>query len=107
MIDRARMLRALLLLPVAALYVPVARGLAHVWATDPYAGHGPFVPAFAATVANSVFLGNCIHVESRLADGKIVIAEVALAAGGFNSGDRVHVWWNPADELHLPPEKEG
>lgn len=68
---------------------------------------GSGVPAFAATVVNSVFLGNCIHVESRLADGKIVIAEMARAAGAFKSGERVHVWWNPADELHLPPEKEG
>jgi exosortase len=48
MIRRAMVWRALVLLPVAVLYLPVARGLAHVWATDPYAGHGPFVPAFAA-----------------------------------------------------------
>lgn len=84
MIDRARVLRALLLLPVAVLYVPVARGLAHVWATDPYAGHGPFVPAFAAVMlwADRDRLRAAASGGSRL--GLLLIgAGAALLGGGM------------------------
>jgi ABC-type Fe3+/spermidine/putrescine transport system ATPase subunit len=63
------------------------------------------VRPLAATVTNSVFLGNCIHVESLLPDGQTVLAEISRNDGTFRSGDKVHVWWNPADEIRLPPEK--
>ena len=60
-----------------------------------------FLPA---TVHNAVFLGNCFHIESRLAGGETLIAEVPRAGETFSPGDSVHVWWNPADELVFPQE---
>jgi ABC-type Fe3+/spermidine/putrescine transport system ATPase subunit len=56
-----------------------------------------------ATVESSVFLGNCLHVETRLATGEPVIAEISRLNGGYQPGQAVHVWWNDHDELALPP----
>ena len=55
----------------------------------------------AAVVQGSTFLGNCFHVETRLANGASCTAEVAQSACDFSPGDSVHVWWNPADELRI------
>jgi spermidine/putrescine transport system ATP-binding protein len=52
-----------------------------------------------ATVVQSTFLGNCLHIEARLADGQPVIAEVTRLNGTFVPGESVHVWWRPVDEL--------
>jgi ABC-type Fe3+/spermidine/putrescine transport system ATPase subunit len=52
-----------------------------------------------ATVVQSTFLGNCVHVEARLADGQLAIAEVSRLGESFTSGDSVYIWWQPADEL--------
>jgi spermidine/putrescine transport system ATP-binding protein len=79
---------------------PEATRIAH---TPPDNG-ARFVPA---TVVNSIFLGNCIHVESRLPDGAAAIAEVSRLNGAFHHGENVHLWWEPADELHLPAEPRG
>lgn len=46
-----RLLRVLVVLVVAALYAPTMLAMARVWWTDTYAGHGMFVPLFAAIVA--------------------------------------------------------
>jgi spermidine/putrescine transport system ATP-binding protein len=52
-----------------------------------------------ATVVQSTFLGNCLHIEARLQDGQPVIAEVTRLNGTFTPGEAVHVWWRPTDEL--------
>ncbi len=56
----------------------------------------------AATVVHSTFLGNCFHVEARLASGQTVVAEVSRLANNFSAGDNVFVWWQPEDELRFP-----
>ena len=58
-------------------------------------------PASAATIEATSYLGNCVHVESRLPTGERVISEVAPAESDFRPGDPVHVWWSSADELRL------
>ncbi len=57
-----------------------------------------------ATVAGCVFLGNCFHVEARLASGGSVLAEVPRPDGGFDPGESVHVWWRTSDEMRFPDE---
>ena len=52
-----------------------------------------------ATVVQSTFLGNCVHIEARLADGQTLVAEVSRLAGPFAKGDSVYVSWEPGDEL--------
>jgi spermidine/putrescine transport system ATP-binding protein len=61
---------------------------------------------FPATVRNSMFLGNCLHVETTLASGERVVAEISRLDGSFEAGEAVHVWWNAADELSLPNEAQ-
>jgi hypothetical protein len=56
----------------------------------------------AATVRETLFLGNCIHVEAELADGRIVTAELPGLQDGFRRGERVQVWWRRDDELRFP-----
>jgi spermidine/putrescine transport system ATP-binding protein len=55
-----------------------------------------------ATVLHSTFLGNCLHVEARLANGQTVVAEVSRLADNFAAGENVFVWWRPEDELRFP-----
>src|SRR4051812_21110633 len=45
-----------------------------------------------ATVSNSMFLGNCFHVETTLPNGERAIAEVSRMDGSFESGEAVHMW---------------
>ncbi len=52
-----------------------------------------------ATVVQSTFLGNCVHVEARLADGNTVVAEVSRLADNFAAGESVYVSWESRDEL--------
>ena len=65
-------------------------------------------------VSNSVFLGNCVHVETVTAAGCKIVAEVSAEVSadvsaevsnaqrdGFCEGDSVYVWWRPADELRF------
>jgi ABC-type Fe3+/spermidine/putrescine transport system ATPase subunit len=54
-----------------------------------------------ATVLGSVFLGDRVRVNTRLESGENVIAELAREQAGFRSGQAVHVFWNPADEMTL------
>jgi spermidine/putrescine transport system ATP-binding protein len=58
--------------------------------------------SWPATIVHSTFLGNCLHVEARLADGQTVVAEVSRLAGNFTTDDNVFVWWQPEDELRFP-----
>jgi ABC-type Fe3+/spermidine/putrescine transport system ATPase subunit len=59
----------------------------------------------AATVAGSVFLGNCIHIRAELPGGQIVVAEVPPADGDYRPGESVQVWWRPDDEMVFPAER--
>lgn len=54
-----------------------------------------------ATVVRSVFLGNCIHVSTRLETGEEAVAEVSREDGAFRPGEMLHVWWKQADEMHF------
>jgi ABC-type Fe3+/spermidine/putrescine transport system ATPase subunit len=57
-----------------------------------------------ARIENAVFLGNCFHIEARLATGELATAEIRGSEYAFTAGDPVHVWWQPTDELILPRE---
>ena len=57
-----------------------------------------------ATVQNLMFLGDCFHIETRLASGESVVAQVPRLDDPFQPGEAVHMWWSAADELPLPPE---
>jgi len=52
-----------------------------------------------ATVVQTTFLGNCVHVEARCGSGETIVAEVSRLGETFAPGDPVHIWWQPADEL--------
>jgi spermidine/putrescine transport system ATP-binding protein len=54
-----------------------------------------------ATVLQSTFLGNCVHVEARLVDGQTVVAEISRLTEPFLAGQAVCVSWDPGDELAL------
>lgn len=58
-------------------------------------------PSIPATVRETVFLGNCIHVEAEIGGGQVVVAEVGAQDGRFERGDRIYLWWGPADELRV------
>lgn len=59
-------------------------------------------------VEDTVFLGNCIHVQTRLVNGELAVAEVQRGQELFSVGDPVHVWWHPGDELTFPfPNEAG
>ena len=52
-----------------------------------------------ATIVQSNFLGNYIHIEARLDTGETIAAEASRLSAAFTPGSRVHVWWCPGDEL--------
>ncbi len=52
-----------------------------------------------AVVQGSTFLGNCIHLQTRLPDGAHCTAELSGDECRFEPGDAVHVWWRASDEL--------
>ncbi|MCS6954293.1 MAG: ABC transporter ATP-binding protein [Bryobacterales bacterium] len=54
-----------------------------------------------ATVTESVFLGNRVHVRARLGTGEEIIAEVSHSDGLYRTGEAVHVWWRPEEELRF------
>ncbi len=54
-----------------------------------------------ATIETLRFLGNCVHIESRLANGEKVVCETAFDHEPFTPGEPVHVWWNVSDELRF------
>ena len=64
-------------------------------------------PAYASRVYESVvqscvFLGNRLHVETELSGGEHFVVELPCLAESFHTGEHVHVWWRPEDELRLP-----
>jgi ABC-type Fe3+/spermidine/putrescine transport system ATPase subunit len=58
-------------------------------------------PLRTAVVESTSFLGNCVHVETRLSTGERVVSEIAPELARFRPGDPVHVWWRNTDELRL------
>lgn len=61
----------------------------------------PQTASIPATVRETVFLGNCIHVEAEIGGGQVVVAEVGAQDGRYERGDRIYLWWEPADELRV------
>ncbi len=59
------------------------------------------VRSHPAAVVHSTFLGNCVHIETRLDDGQLAVAEAPRGETTFTPGERVHLWWQPADELRF------
>lgn len=58
--------------------------------------------SMAATVLDSTFLGNCIHVLAEMPTGETVTVEVSRFLEAHQPGDRVQLWWNAEDELRFP-----
>jgi spermidine/putrescine transport system ATP-binding protein len=54
-----------------------------------------------ASVESLLFLGNCIHVNARLADGSRAIAEIPRDRNHFTEGQTVWLHWHPQDELRF------
>ena len=57
-------------------------------------------------VESSLFLGNCVHVNVVLDDGRPMVALISFAAmslaqGDFRAGEPVRVHWLPADEMRF------
>jgi ABC-type Fe3+/spermidine/putrescine transport system ATPase subunit len=61
---------------------------------------------FPARVEEAVFLGNCLHIETRLATGERIVSEISRVSETYAAGDEVHVWWRPEDELQFPRENQ-
>jgi ABC-type Fe3+/spermidine/putrescine transport system ATPase subunit len=52
-------------------------------------------------VESMLFLGNCVHVNVRLAEGERATAEVTREDNVFAEGESVWVHWQPADEMRF------
>jgi hypothetical protein len=50
-----------------------------------------------------MFLGNCLHVETRTADGQTIVAEVAREECTYERGQAVHAFWARHDEIRCDP----
>jgi len=55
-----------------------------------------------ATVTGSVFLGNCVHVLTRLPSGEDAVAEIPRDIETYQTGEAIHLSWNPSDEMRFP-----
>jgi ABC-type Fe3+/spermidine/putrescine transport system ATPase subunit len=53
------------------------------------------------TVESILFLGNYVHLNARLEDGKRAVAELTRDQSRFAEGETVWLHWQPADELHF------
>jgi ABC-type Fe3+/spermidine/putrescine transport system ATPase subunit len=54
-----------------------------------------------ATILHCTFLGNCVHVDTRLSDGEPAVVEISRLGETFVPGETVHLCWEPADELRF------
>ena len=54
-----------------------------------------------ARVLASLFLGNCIHVEAELDNGRRIVSEVSPFEGTFQPEERVFVSWRADDEIRV------
>jgi ABC-type Fe3+/spermidine/putrescine transport system ATPase subunit len=55
----------------------------------------------AASIEQTVFLGDCLHIELRTVAGESLVARVERGASCFEPGEQVHLWWMPEDELRF------
>lgn len=55
-----------------------------------------------STVSSAMFLGGCFRVEAQTAAVESLVAQIAHGLGQFERGERVHLWWDPSDEMALP-----
>ncbi len=53
----------------------------------------------SGVVEAATFLGNCLHVQTRLENGVACIAEIPQNGCQFEPGEAVHVFWRAEDEL--------
>lgn len=53
-------------------------------------------------VVSATFLGNRLQIETCLASGERLVAEMTPALPSLHPGEPVQVWWNREDELQLP-----
>jgi ABC-type Fe3+/spermidine/putrescine transport system ATPase subunit len=53
----------------------------------------------AATVVSSEFLGHRVQLSMRLESGERVAAHLPREEAIFRAGDRVHLFWDPAQEI--------
>ena len=67
-----------------------------------YLNREPRDGSHVARVTHSTFLGDCYHVQAETIAGQRFMAQVPRSPEEYHPGDQVHVWWHPADELHLP-----
>ena len=58
-------------------------------------------------VAETTYLGNCVHLKAILRDGEHCTAELPESSAAFAAGEAVHVWWYAADELPLEGRPPG
>jgi ABC-type Fe3+/spermidine/putrescine transport system ATPase subunit len=59
--------------------------------------------ARAAVVEGQTFLGNCVHLATRLAaDGSLCTVEMAQQECHFQTGEAVYLSWEAADEFRTP-----
>jgi ABC-type Fe3+/spermidine/putrescine transport system ATPase subunit len=58
--------------------------------------------AVAATIIESVFLGDRVQVLVKLASGQQAIAQVNRSSTTFQPGQSVQICWDAADEMKLP-----
>jgi ABC-type Fe3+/spermidine/putrescine transport system ATPase subunit len=57
------------------------------------------VRARQGTVESILFLGNCVHVNTRLENGDRAIAEIGREQNRFAEGETIWLHWHKADEL--------
>ena len=63
---------------------------------------GSDVPSLPAVIGGCTFLGNRIHLETRLANGSACTVELDEHRNGYHPGEPVHLWWRAGDELRVP-----
>jgi spermidine/putrescine transport system ATP-binding protein len=56
----------------------------------------------SAVVQHTTFLGNCVHLKAKLADGADCLAELPQRNCDFQRGETVHMWWHETDEFRIP-----
>ncbi len=61
--------------------------------------------AVPARIERQALLGDFIYLETRLDSGEALTAHLPRWNGNFREGDTVHLWWLPADEFQVPPER--
>ena len=62
---------------------------------------GADVHSSRAVVQGSTFLGNRVHLQTRLPSGADCTVELDDRNCDYNPGEPVHVWWRAQDELRI------